>query len=422
MEQQSAEREVRVIMEQHEASVNKPYNREAGKMPIYQLSVVGLMWDHSGFRDKGGEEASNELWQAWTSFVERCIPELIPRSVLNFKYQWMANDLFISFMQIPYGDEHPEYGLSAQVLDKASRLENDFRKEWARKSNLAPLGRLRVGIGALNCGDSEEISEDLYYQAMKQAIVHAQSEGGTEQLQRDRFYRELVDSKLIFPVYQPIISIRSGDAFGFEALTRLPANAWFGGPMDLFRYAEDNGGVYRLDRLARELAINGCLKLRNDQKLFINVMAQIMEDPRFSPGRTISLLEEHHLSPHQVVFEITERNSIEDYPSVKKALEHYRSQGYRIAIDDVGAGYSSLQSIVELRPDYMKVDRSIIQHIHNDDVKAHILTTLQEVAGKIGSELIAEGIESGEELEKLVQMGIPYAQGYFLGRPAAFPG
>src|SRR5690606_10359376 len=103
---------------------------------------------------------------------------------------------------------------------------------------------------------------------------------------------------------------------------------------------------------------------------------------------------------------ITERSSIEDYPSVKKALQHYRSQGYRIAIDDVGAGYSSLQSIVELRPDYMKVDKSIIQNLHKDDVKEHILTTLQEVAGKIGAELIAEGIERQEELDKLVRMGI----------------
>lgn len=407
-------------MEQHEATGYKPNNRTAGSRKKQYLAVIGLMWDHTGFRDNASREASRELWQAWTSFAERYIAELVPMPVAKHNHQWLGGDLFISFLLTHHGEEHPEYGLFAQVLDRAHRLEGDFRRERARKASLAPQGKLRAGLGALAC-NCDVISDDLYYQAMKQAIVLAQSDGGGEQRERDRFFQSLVETKSIYPVYQPIISLRNGEAFGYEALTRLPVNPWFGGPMELFRYAEENGAVYRLDRVARELAIDGCLRLGSDQKLFINVMAQIMEDPRFSPGRTISLLEEHHLSPRQVVFEITERNSIEDYPSVKRALEHYRSQGYRIAIDDVGAGYSSLQSIVELRPDYMKVDRSIIQHIHNDDVKEHILTTLQEVAGKIGSELIAEGIETGEELDKLVKMGVPYAQGYWLGRPAPFP-
>ncbi|MDF2837536.1 MAG: diguanylate phosphodiesterase [Paenibacillus sp.] len=406
-------------MEQHEAVGYRTNNRAAGARRTPYLAVVGLMWDHAEFHDKSSKESSRELWQAWNGFAERHIAELVPMPVAKRNHQWLANDLFISYL-FHSGEEQPEQGLHELALDIASRLENDFRRERARKACLVPTGRLRVGLGALAC-DSEGVGDDVYYRAMKQAIVHAQSEGGAGQSERRRYFQELVESRLIYPVYQPIISLRSGDAFGYESLTRLPVNSWFGGPVDLFRYAEENGAVYRLDRLARELAIDGCLKLRSDQKLFINVMAQIMEDPRFSPGRTISLLEEHHLSPHQVVFEITERNSIEDYPSVKKALQHYRSQGYRIAIDDVGAGYSSLQSIVELRPDYLKVDRSIIQHIHCDDVKEHILTTLQEVAGKIGAELIAEGIETGEELDKLAQMGIPYAQGYWLGRPAPFP-
>lgn len=407
-------------MEQHEALGYKPNIKTTGPQPMQHLAVIGLMWDH-GFHDKANEEESLELRQAWTSFAERRIAELVPVPVAMRKHLWLAGDLFISFLLTSDGDEqHPELGLSAKALDDAARLEADFRKESALRAGLIPRGKLRVGIGALSC-DTEDIGDDLYYQAIKQAIVLAQFEDGNKHREKDRFFQNLVESKLIYPVYQPIVSLRNGAAYGYEALTRLPVNSWFGGPMELFRYAEENGAVYKLDRVARELAIDGCLKLGSDQKLFINVMAQIMEDPRFSPGRTISLLEEHHLSPNQVVFEITERNSIEDYPSVKKALQHYRSQGYRIAIDDVGAGYSSLQSIVELRPDYMKVDRSIIQQIHKDDVKEHILTTLQEVAGKIGSELIAEGIETGEELDKLVQLGVPYAQGYWLGRPAPFP-
>ncbi|MCR2804300.1 EAL domain-containing protein [Paenibacillus soyae] len=405
-------------MEQNYAISYKPEGMTGGSNRTRYLAVIGLLWDHSASGSQEGGKVTGEHWRAWTSLAERSIPEFVPSSHDKRMYQWLANDLFISFLWPADGGEHPESVLSARALRAASKLEREFIMAAPGREG---GGKLRIGLSALAC-EAESYGDDLYYEAMKRAIVNAQSEGGAEQRLRGGFFSELLTERLIYPVYQPIFSLGSGEVFGFEALTRLPVNSWFRGPIDLFRFAEENGSLYGLDRLARELAIDGCLALRKEQKLFINVMAQIMSDPGFSPGRTISLLEEHHLSPHQVVFEITERSSIEDYPTVKKALQHYRSQGYRIAIDDVGAGYSSLQSIVELRPDYMKIDRSIIQNIHKDDVKAHILTTLQEVAGKIGSELIAEGIESKDELDKLVQMGIPYAQGYLLGRPAPFPG
>jgi EAL domain-containing protein (putative c-di-GMP-specific phosphodiesterase class I) len=407
-------------MEQHEVWGSGRRCLPAQPQRRNYLAVIGLMWDGTSPDAKTSKTERGELQQAWASFAERSIGDFVPSSDVRGQHQWLANDLFISFQFHSNDEEHPEYELSAHAVRTANRLELAFREERERLSGFHPGGKLRVGLGALAC-ESESCVDGLYYEAMKQAIVNAQVEGGAERLLRDSYFKELLTARSLYPVYQPIFSLKQGEVFGYEALTRLPVNNYFRGPMDLFRFAEESGGVYRLDRLARELAIDGCLRLGQGQKLFINVMAQIMEDPRFSPGRTISLLEEHHLSPHQVVFEITERSSIEDYPSVKKALQHYRSQGYRIAIDDVGAGYSSLQSIVELRPDYMKVDRSIIQNIHKDEVKEHILTTLQDVAGKIGAELIAEGIERKEELDKLLHMGIPFAQGYLLGRPAPFP-
>jgi EAL domain-containing protein (putative c-di-GMP-specific phosphodiesterase class I) len=108
------------------------------------------------------------------------------------------------------------------------------------------------------------------------------------------------------------------------------------------------------------------------------------------------------------VFEITERQSIDDYASFTKALDHCRKQGYRIAIDDAGAGYSFLQAIAELRPDYIKIDRSIIHRIDRDKMKEMLVETLVMLAQKINCQIIAEGIETFEELEVVRRLGVHF--------------
>jgi len=348
--------------------------------------------------------------------AEQVLPGSLREMALKLEWYWQHDDLFLRAWLKGKEQARWESLLEQHALQSARELEQLI------SAGTVSQGIINTGVAVLECRGGTGEAESIWYEAAKRAIVQARQDGdSTRHLQR-RALRGILAERTIYPVYQPIVAL-GGEAgvFGYEALTRLQDNSVFRGPMELFRFAGGEGAVYSLDRIARERAIDGCLKLAPNQKLFINVMAQIMEDPSFSPGRTLSFLRRHHLQPNQVVFEITERSSIEDYPAVKKALQHYRNQGYQIAIDDVGAGYSSLQSIVELRPDYLKVDRSIIHHIHQDDVKAHILHTLQEVGAKLGVPLIAEGIEQEEELAALVRMGIPYAQGYHLGRPGPFP-
>src|SRR5690606_12263676 len=135
-------------------------------------------------------------------------------------------------------------------------------------------------------------------------------------------------------------------------------------------------------KLAREKAIAGCCELNKYQKVFINIPAQVIHDPQFTPGQTMKVLGAFGLAPHNVVFEITERSSIEDFSATKRLLEHYRIQGYQIAIDDAGAGYSSMQAIAELQPDYIKIDRSLIQNIHKDQIKEYIVDTFVTFAQK----------------------------------------
>jgi len=124
------------------------------------------------------------------------------------------------------------------------------------------------------------------------------------------------------------------------------------------------------------------------------------------------------MNPDNVVFEVTERHPIKDFSLFNRSLKHYRDQGFMVAVDDVGDGFSTIRSIAELRPDYIKIDISLVRGIHKDRVKTALMETLVTFAEKIGSEIIAEGIEDDAELVSLVNSGVHYGQGYFFGKPA----
>ncbi|UII57039.1 EAL domain-containing protein [Cytobacillus spongiae] len=231
-------------------------------------------------------------------------------------------------------------------------------------------------------------------------------------------FRSILMNKSLTMFFQPIINFRTGDNFGFEALTRGPLDSKFHSPLHLFQYAEKLGLLYPLEKIARELAFkNSHSLLQNGEKLFINISSQVVHDPSFTPGHTASLLEQFDVNPEEVVFEITERSAIEDFTTFREALNHYRDQGFEIAIDDAGAGYSSLQAISEIMPDYIKIDRSLISNIDENDVKKHILEAFVTFAQKMNSTIIAEGIETSEELRTVMDLGIDCGQGYYLARP-----
>jgi EAL domain-containing protein (putative c-di-GMP-specific phosphodiesterase class I) len=382
------------------------------------LGIIYLSWS---FPEIGGNgHASATLAERWRAFAERELQALQQSTELFSGFQWMNDDLFVQLRLAGERQDALEEWLLELAYKQIEELRERYLSEHSQDDRQMMRDRLHVGIAIVPSG-SHSTDSSRWYEAMKKALVHGQSAHSLERSLKRLALNRLLEFRQITPVYQPIVSLRdSNHVFGYEALARTVDRTWFTQPAELFWFAEQQGLTYTLDRLAREKAIDGCTQLGKEQKLFINVMAQIMEDPGFLPGQTLSLLEQRGLSPHNVVFEITERSSIADFDSVKRALEHYRMQGYQIAIDDVGAGYSSLQSIVELRPDYLKVDRSIIQNIHQDEIKEHILYTLLELAAKLDIAVIAEGIEEEAELVKVLEMGVHYAQGYLLGRPAAF--
>ncbi|MDN5362734.1 MAG: hypothetical protein PWP70_1781, partial [Moorella sp. (in: firmicutes)] len=232
-----------------------------------------------------------------------------------------------------------------------------------------------------------------------------------------REFKELLANKGLATVYQPILSLHSGAILGWEALVRGPARSYFDRPDAIFSFAEENGLLYPTEKVCRAVAIGNIGQLGRGQKLFLNVHPRTINDPAFVQGETLTLLQDYGLNPADIVFEITERHSIIDYAHLKGTLEYYRKQGYQVAIDDVGTGFAGLYSITEIRPDFIKIDMSLVRNIDNHFRRRSAVQAMVTMANKNGCQVIAEGIETRGELNTLLEIGVAYGQGYYLARP-----
>ncbi|MBI2764383.1 MAG: EAL domain-containing protein [Chloroflexi bacterium] len=220
-------------------------------------------------------------------------------------------------------------------------------------------------------------------------------------------------------VSQPIISLSTGEIAGFEALSRPQCPAPLDAPAVFLSVARDAGLELHADRTWRRLAIERLApQLPPEALLFLNVSPSSLLNAEFRGPPTADLVRRYGLAPERVVFELTEEESITDFAAVRRVLAGFRSEGFGLAIDDAGAGPSSLQSVVELRPNYIKLDRWLTQGIEGDSARRAMVKALVEFAHRTRARVIAEGIETEAELEAFIALDVDYGQGFLLGRPA----
>ena len=222
-------------------------------------------------------------------------------------------------------------------------------------------------------------------------------------------------------LFQPIFSLSEQRILGYEALTRGPSNSPLHAPNALFSIARQQGRLSELELAARESAVRRFSEHRLSGKLFLNVCPETLLEPQHRSGRTLQLLQRLNIAPSDVVIELTEQSPIDDVALLDTALNHYRSMGFSIALDDLGAGYASLRLWSELRPDYVKIDRHFIEGIHYDALKREFVSSILQMAKAAQARVIAEGIEQPEELSILREMGVDLVQGYLLARPQEQP-
>ncbi len=233
----------------------------------------------------------------------------------------------------------------------------------------------------------------------------------------------IINEKQIKTVFQPIISLKDGSILGHEALSRITSESesLITNTEMLFSIASEHNRLWELEQLCRTIALETAYKFMippYSKMLFLNVNPNTMHDEKFIKGFTRDFLNQSQIEPGNIIFEITERNVILDMSAFLSMIDHYRSQDYKIAIDDVGAGYSGLNLISDINPNYIKLDMKLIRGINTDSLKYALVKGMAELSKVSQINLIAEGIETSGELETLINLGIQYGQGYYIQKPS----
>lgn len=239
--------------------------------------------------------------------------------------------------------------------------------------------------------------------------------------QRRQDLLDVLQNQAITSVLQPIVSLRDGAVFGYEALGRGPAGTPLENPEALIQCALENGRMLELEHLFRRSALRAARQMPTGIRLFLNVNPNIIQDSHFGMGFTKEYLTRFAISAEDIVFEITERESVVNLRGFKQIIEHYKGQNYQISIDDAGAGYSGLNLISDVQPHFIKLDMQLIRGVDKDLTRQALIKSMQEFAALTNTRIIAEGIETEEELATLISFDVPYGQGYFLRRPDPTP-
>ncbi|KUP08919.1 diguanylate phosphodiesterase [Bacillus coahuilensis m2-6] len=230
---------------------------------------------------------------------------------------------------------------------------------------------------------------------------------------------QMIQSEELVSYIQPILTLETNKLFGYESLLRSNNPAISFNPGRLFEVANTLGLNSFLDKKARELAIKARMnQIPKGVKSFINFLPSTIYNPEFCLMHTFQVVEKYQVDPNDLVFEVVETENIKDIDHLKLVLDTYRREGMKVALDDVGSGFSTIEMLTLLQPDIVKVDRHYISHCDKDDNKQQFLKQVIERANLLGITTLAEGIERKEEVEVLKQLGFHLGQGYFFGKPS----
>ena len=234
--------------------------------------------------------------------------------------------------------------------------------------------------------------------------------------------KEIIQNRRIIPHFQPIVDLYTGEIHGYEMLSR--AEKPFENPAVMFEKAKQWKLSWELEFACRNAALKAISSLPSeymDKKFFLNVSPDIFSDPRFVSGTTLDSIKTLDLNPEKLVIEITESTSVDDYEQFEKIIQYCVGHGFNVALDDFGAGHSGLLTLLAMAPHYIKIDCNIIFGIQNSPYKQKVVKSITDMSINLDSSIIAEGIETYDELCTVFRLGVRYVQGFFLGRPAPSP-
>ncbi|MFD1737753.1 EAL domain-containing protein [Bacillus salitolerans] len=280
---------------------------------------------------------------------------------------------------------------------------------------------VQLNTGYMFIEEIEASAEDAIDRAYRQADAMAEKRIHSKYNELVFEMTRIIKNKDVELLAQPIIDVSSNQIKAWEILSRGPKGTSLESPLQLFSVARQTNRLFNLEMIVLEQAFEQIIKTGCPHLVFINLTPISLGNPEILKSMKKLLTKYRQVDPYKIILEITERDSIQGYKHFVENIQSLRSMGFRIAVDDTGAGYASLHTISEVLPDIIKIDRSVIQNIDTCTVKESMLKGLLLIAKETGSIVVAEGIEKEGEASVLSRNNVDLAQGYFYAKPDALP-
>jgi EAL domain-containing protein (putative c-di-GMP-specific phosphodiesterase class I) len=306
--------------------------------------------------------------------------------------------------------------IPTSLEEEAARLRSSVTRRLRQSLVGTSVDFLNVLGSSLSATDNPRVRPARQIVRLLQEAVKIVAQRQThEKIELFAGLKTIIGARQLRPAFQPVRHLPDGAIIGYEALIRGPHGTTLEPPTVLFAVAHENEMDVELETLCLETIFANLPRAVGDRRLFVNASAMLLRHPVFLDERNLAAINRSHAD---VVLEISEKEMVRDYDSFREVLELVRRARMKIAIDDAGSGYSGLETILHLRPDYIKIADSLVRNLHGDPIKREIILSLAAIANRIGAILVAEGIEIEPERRTLVELGILFGQGFLLGRPS----
>jgi EAL domain-containing protein (putative c-di-GMP-specific phosphodiesterase class I) len=300
--------------------------------------------------------------------------------------------------------------------EEASRLKASTLRRLRQALEGSPVDLINILVSSLTAADNPRTRPARHLvRTLQEAVKSVAQRQTAEKVGLFAALKTVIGERRLRPAFQPVRHLPDGAIMGYEALIRGPEGSTLEPPTVLFAVAHENEMDVELETVCLETIFAHLPRAVGNRRLFVNASAMLLRHPVFLDERNLAAINRSHAD---VVVEISEKEMVRDYGTFQEVLGLVRRAKMKIAIDDAGSGYSGLEAILHLKPDYIKVADSLVRNLHADAIKREIITSLAAIGKRIGAALIAEGIEIEPERRALVDLGIEFGQGYLLGKPS----
>lgn len=356
------------------------------------------------------DEVSREVARALRAELGRALPR---DAVLAIDR--VAGDRFLVFVSSGDGGERigtdDLRGMCVAAVEALARVATD-----GSLSSVGPRLTFRAGFSIVTPSPFRRFERSVYAAVREAAAMPSDVDARRRRASDHDLDRILRDAD-VRTVFHAVVDLESRDEVGWEALSRGPRGTMFESPASLFAASDSRGLGPELDRVCRDAALRRCGTLDRDGLVFVNVLAESLVRGDWTGTEVCGLLESASRTPGGVVLEVSERGIASDLAPVASAVEGLREVGFRFAVDDVGTGFGSVDALETLRPDFVKVDGSLVREVDAHGIKRRALSSVVRIARDLGADVIAEGVETEGEASAVRGLGVRYAQGYLFSTP-----